>query len=256
MATTFNDAAEQYDVVRPGYPREMFDDLERLSGLRRGSRVLEVGCGTGQATQCLVERGYRVVCVDPGGALLGVAKRKLAGRPVEFIESRFEDWQSSGRFDAVASGTAWHWVDPLVAYTKAATAIKEDGFLALFWNLHPPPYTGFFEAVQRVYGTVVPEWGDPRGRPSLEQRINSISAEIESSGWFKEPIIRRYSWSRTYSKLDYLRLLDTYSDHRGLPENKKRRLYYGIARLIDEEYGGSVERPYLTALFVAGKAPR
>jgi len=257
MASTFDDAAELYDALRPGYPSKLYDDLAHLTGLRKGSNVLEVGCGTGQATLRFAERGYRVVCVDPGGGLVELARRKLAGYPVEFTVSRFEDWSPvAGDFDVVASGTAWHWVDPATGYSKASAALKEDGFIALFWNLHPTPYTGFFQAVQRVYGSAVPEWGDPRDRPSTEQRIRSISAEIEASGWFTEPTIRQYNWTRTYSKEDYLMLLDTYSDHRSLPSATKERLYRGVGHLIEEEYEGHVERPYLTALLVAQKASR
>ena len=47
LRETFEEAPERYDLVRPGYPEELFDDLERLAGLRPGSRVLELGCGTG-----------------------------------------------------------------------------------------------------------------------------------------------------------------------------------------------------------------
>jgi SAM-dependent methyltransferase len=253
MASTFDDAAEFYDAVRPGYPERLFDDIELLTGLRKGSSVLEVGCGTGQATVRFAERGYRVVCVDPGGALVEVARRKLAGHHVEFVTSRFEDWTLGGRFDVVASGTAWHWVDPTIGYTKAAAALKDDGFLALFWNLHPTPYTGFFEAVQSVYASAVPGWGDPRDRPSSEERIRSIGAEIEASGLFKAPVLRRYTWSRVYTREEYLGLLDTYSDHRSLPLVEKESLYSGISRVINE-YGGRVERPYLTALFVSRRA--
>jgi SAM-dependent methyltransferase len=256
MASTFDDAAESYDAVRPGYPQELFNDLAQLTGLIKGSRVLEVGCGTGQATLCFAERGYRVVCVDPGRALVEAARCKLAKYQVEFNVSRFEDWFPKCQFDAVASGTAWHWVNPDSGYPKAAASLKDGGFIALFWNLHPTPYTGFFEDVQRVYGSVVPEWGDPRGRPSAEDRIKSIRSGIVSSGLFTEPVIRRYTWSRTYSRQDYVRLLDTYSDHRLLPDDKKERLFQGIGHIIDEAYGGKVERPYLTALFVSRKLPR
>lgn len=52
----FNEAAELYDRVRPGYPPRLFDDLAELAGLGSGSRVLEIGCGTGQATVPLAER--------------------------------------------------------------------------------------------------------------------------------------------------------------------------------------------------------
>ena len=253
MSSVFDEAAELYDAMRPGYPDELFDDIAELTGLDAGSKVLEVGCGTGQATVSLAEKGYEVVCVDPGGSLVEVAWRKLEGYPFEFIVSRFEDWVLSGSFDLVASGTAWHWVEPEVGYGRAAAALGHGGFITLFWNLHPTPFTGFFVDVQSVYSRLVPEWGNPVERPSTAQRIEEESRSVEASGLFEKPVVRQYRWWRSYSRGDYIRLLDTYSDHRALPLGVRSRLYREVGYLIDEEYGGVVERPYLTALFVAHK---
>ncbi|MGH3993609.1 MAG: hypothetical protein ACRDSN_14250, partial [Pseudonocardiaceae bacterium] len=60
LRETFEEAPELYDRVRPGYPEELFDDLGRLVGLRPGSRVLEVGCGTGSGD--VVARAARLRC--------------------------------------------------------------------------------------------------------------------------------------------------------------------------------------------------
>jgi len=254
MANPFDEAAEAYDAVRPGYPAEMFDDIDGMTGLTPGSRVLEVGCGTGQATMELARRGYRVLCVEPGGSLRELAERRLRGYPVEFSPRRFEDWPLQvASFGLVASGTAWHWVDPALGFPKAAAALKPHGFVALFWNLHPTPYTGFFQAVQEVYGEVVPEWRGPAEMQTTDQRIAEIKRQICASGLFEEPTVKTYLWARTFSGHDYVRLPDTYSDHRALPEDRRTRLYAGIRSMIDERFGGSVERPYLTALFLARK---
>jgi len=255
MSSAFDEAAELYDAVRPGYPNELFDDIAKLTGLDAGSKVLEVGCGAGQATVGFAERSYKVVCVDPGGRLVEVARRKLEGYPVEFIVSRFEDWVPLENFDLVACGTAWHWVEPEVGYSRAAAALGHGGFIALFWNLHPTPFTGFFVDVQSVYNRVVPEWRNPGERPSTAQRIEEASRSVEASGLFEKPVVRQYRWKKNYSRDDYLRLLDTYSDHRALPMAVRSRLYREVGRLINEEYRGVVERPYLTALFVARKSP-
>jgi hypothetical protein len=40
LRTTFEEAPELYDRVRPGYPDELFDDLARLAGLRERVRGL------------------------------------------------------------------------------------------------------------------------------------------------------------------------------------------------------------------------
>jgi ubiquinone/menaquinone biosynthesis C-methylase UbiE len=49
-ARTFNGVAAAYDTYRSGYPSELFSDLIAFAKLRPNNRVLEVGCGSGQAT--------------------------------------------------------------------------------------------------------------------------------------------------------------------------------------------------------------
>ena len=52
------------DWARAGYPAELFRDLAALACIDPGCRVLEIGCGTGQATMPLAERGCEIVCVE------------------------------------------------------------------------------------------------------------------------------------------------------------------------------------------------
>ncbi|MBV9281092.1 MAG: class I SAM-dependent methyltransferase, partial [Chloroflexi bacterium] len=126
LRRTFDQAAELYDRARPGYPRELFDDLTELAGIGPGCRVLEIGCGTGQATVPLAERGCQIVAVELGADMAAVARRNLARfASVTVVVSAFEDWPlPAGPFDAVVSATAFHWIDPAVRVTKAADALR------------------------------------------------------------------------------------------------------------------------------------
>src|SRR5918912_2954256 len=95
LRATFEEVPELYDRARPLYPAELFDDLVSYAGLEPGSRVLEIGCGTGQATLPLAERGFEVVCVELGAGLAAVARRKLAGFPrLEVVNAVFEEWEA------------------------------------------------------------------------------------------------------------------------------------------------------------------
>jgi 16S rRNA A1518/A1519 N6-dimethyltransferase RsmA/KsgA/DIM1 with predicted DNA glycosylase/AP lyase activity len=62
---TFDEVGAQYDRYRPGYPDQLFDDLVSLSGISHDERVLEIGCGTGQATRALARRGFSMSCLEP-----------------------------------------------------------------------------------------------------------------------------------------------------------------------------------------------
>jgi SAM-dependent methyltransferase len=124
----FETIAEDYDRVRPGYPADLVDLA--CAGLGRGSRVLEVGCGTGKLTRDLAQRGFAVDAVDPGEGMVVVARR--AAPEASFHVARFEDLDlPPGAFDAACSATAFHWVDPRVGWAKVARLLRPGGTFAL-----------------------------------------------------------------------------------------------------------------------------
>lgn len=61
LKATFNQVALLYHQVRPRYPEVLFDDVVSLSEIPPGGRILQIGCGTGQATVPFARRGYRIL---------------------------------------------------------------------------------------------------------------------------------------------------------------------------------------------------
>lgn len=256
LRVTFNEAARLYDRARPGYPEALFDDVVSLSGIPPGGRILEIGCGTGQATLPLARRGYRILCVELGESLAAVARQNLAGYPqVEVRTGAFEEWPvEEGAFDLAVAATAFHWIDPAVAYAKAAQALRPGGAIALFWNLHVQcdPDQGFFEAVQEVYRREAPSLIRGDGLPLPPDEVSEpAKGEIENTGLFGEVTVRRYLWSLTYSAAGYAGVLNTYSNHRDLESVARERLLRGIADLIDTAFDGRIRKDYLTLLYIA-----
>lgn len=130
MRTTFDAVAEDYQRVRPTYPAEVFDDLVALARLSPGARLLEVGCGTGQATLPLAERGFNIVAVELGERMASLTRRRAVGFPaVHVLRGAFEDWEPAGadEFDAVVSFAAFHWVDPRLRYAKGGAPPHRGG---------------------------------------------------------------------------------------------------------------------------------
>lgn len=94
LRRTFDAAADRYQRARPDYPERLFDDLERLAGLRAGDRLLEIGRGTGTATLPLARRGYRILAVELGTRLAEQASRNLVPFPVAaVVHGSFDEWQ-------------------------------------------------------------------------------------------------------------------------------------------------------------------
>jgi SAM-dependent methyltransferase len=214
--------------------------------------VLEIGCGTGQATRPLAERGCEVVAVELGADLAAVARRELAGFPaVTVVTAAFEDWPLPDEpFDVVFAATSFHWVDPAVRVDKSADALRPGGTLATVATHHVAGGSAdFFVEVQECY-----ERFDPATPPGLRLQpaadIPEDRAEIEGSDRFAPPTFRRYEWELPYTTASYLDLLLTYSGHRALPEDARAALLDCIGRLVDR-HGGRIRKRYLTELRLA-----
>ncbi len=249
----FEQVPELYDRARPVYPPDVFDDIVTLAGLGEGARVLEIGCGTGQATLPLAERGFEVTCIELGEQLAAVARRKLAPfANVKIVNANFETWESVGeRFDAVVAFTAFHWLDPNVRYEKTAGVLDDGGALSIVDTRHVWPEGGdpFWAEVQEDYDAVAPDPNDEA--PPRPDAVGELSAEIQSSGRFENVAVRRHLWDVTYSADEYIAVLDTYSGHRTFDDDTRQQLYDRIRRRIAARPSGAVTKTYLATLNVA-----
>jgi len=254
LRATFTSVAREYEAMRPGYPEALFDDVMALTGLPPGGRCLEIGCGTGQATLPFARRGCRLLCLDIGAEMLAVAAEKLAAYPnVRFERISFEDWQPEPQpFDLVFSATAFHWIAPEVRYIKPAQVLKPGGALAIISNEHTRTEEGFFTESQRFYRQYHPAYRQPDSR-SAGEIVQAQALDVNRSGLYESVFTRTYPWRAVYSTSDYLRLLNTYSDHLAMPEANRSALYAALAGLIDNHYGGQVTKEYLAVLYIAQK---
>jgi SAM-dependent methyltransferase len=244
---TFNTVAAVYDAQRSGYPEALFDDISEMSHLEPGHGVLEIGCGTGQATAGFAARRLRVVAIDPGAALLALARQKFVEAPnVQFEIGSFEDWPLGERsFDVVAAAQSWHWIKPEVGFEKASRALSPGGHLAIFG--HTPRWSlEIVNALQPVYLRLAPEiWGPPAENWYLPE--GPISHLVAASGRFERPAHRNYTWGRQYSSETFAAYLGTRSDHLRLAKNRREALLSEVELALPNEVSARWE----TNLYVA-----
>ncbi|MBL0749881.1 class I SAM-dependent methyltransferase [Nocardioides baculatus] len=254
LAMTFDSAAERYQQARPDYPDSLFDSLVDLADLSPGDRLLEIGCATGKATIPLARRGFAITCVDPGPALVEVARRNLAAYPdVDVRHGRFEDVVPDGTaYDLVLAATSWHWLDPEIRYRRAWELLRPGGHLAFWSATHVFPEGGdpIFRELQDVYdeiGEGVPG-GAAYARPD---ELPDQRDEIEASGLFDDLQVRHVDWEVDYDAEGYLALLDTFSGHIAMEPWQRERLYGEIRRRLAERPDGLLRRGWGAVLHVA-----
>jgi len=102
----------------------------------RPSRVLELGAGTGNVTQQLLQRGHSVVAVENNPVMLEsmAAKGVRAGSKLTVLMESIDstDFDDRRNFDAaVAVNVAYALDDPLGCFRKVAGALRPGGIFAL-----------------------------------------------------------------------------------------------------------------------------
>ena len=113
----FGAQALDYDRYRPRYPEGVFDDILSSHPQSAGTEVIEIGAGTGIATESLVRRGVSVIAIEPSPEMAALTQAKLNGRGSVFV-GRFEGYAAPGAFQLVACFNAWHWLNPEIAVDR------------------------------------------------------------------------------------------------------------------------------------------
>jgi len=104
-----------------------------LSGaeLTKNSRVLEIGCGTGNFTEIFAATGARILAVDISLDLLQKAgQRNLPSDRVTFHQKRFEDCDVDGPFDAIIGSSILHHLDIDLAIPRIKSLLKGGGTIS------------------------------------------------------------------------------------------------------------------------------
>lgn len=253
LRDTFDQSAERYQQARPSYPERLFDDLVEIARIGERDPVLEIGCGSGKATQPMLARGFRVVCVELGAQLAAVARRELAGLAVQVHQGSFEAFEAPpGSFALVYAATAWHWLDPEIRYRKAHALLRPQGHLAFWSALHafPDGFDPFFTEIQAVYDAIG-EGHDSPWPPPQPETISDESATIRATGLFTGVTVRRYGWEQLYTADEYIALLNTFSSHIAMPPERREHLYREIRKRINLRADRRVRRHWYSILHVA-----
>jgi SAM-dependent methyltransferase len=254
LKRTFNEVAGLYNEIRPRYPDALFEKLIELLDLQPRSRLLEIGPGTGQATRPLAKKGFEITAIELGADLAEVARYELQDyKNVQIITGAFEEIPLPERsFDLVFAATAFHWIEPSVRFRKAHNLLKNGGHLAIIHTYHTSDEKGdaFLYASQPIYDKY--DFTDKHIRPEFPRDKDLKPTEIDES-LFSLKYFQSFPVVITYNAKQFVKLLNTYSNHLVASQPVQQAFYGEMEALINEEFQGIVEKHFSMALTIAEK---
>jgi len=213
------------------------------------SRAIEIGAGTGKATVPFLNAGYDVTAVEIGKNMVDFLNGRFAdNKNFSVINDSFENAVFENEsYDIIYAATAFHWVDAEIGCPKALRLLKKGGTFALFrYNHQPSEGESLYEEIQACYERHYNRYYTKKKKPVRKSHADFLKpSEIYTS--FRFDGMEQYGFSQTamkfyeatlkYSADDYISLLDTYSDHRALPEENRKNLYADVRNVIIKHGG-------------------
>lgn len=253
--TSFDGDAVAYDGGRPPHPAWVFERLAAQCALGEGTRVLEVGPGTGQVTVPITALGAQVTAVELGANLAERLQANTAGLAVEVVVGDFETipLPRPGQFDLAVSANAFHWLDPVPALGRFADALRPGGWLALWWNVFRDPDRPdpFSEAIQPVYRELIATGGRSAGAMPYALRHDTVRADIGAAERFGPVSVEDRRSELSFTPQQVRAMFATYSEWRAQPETRRAEALDRIESIARDQFGGVVSRPRRTVLYLA-----
>lgn len=224
---------EEFDQWRPKYCPEAFEDIIRYAGLKPGKRVLEIGPGTGQATEPLLKTGCDYVGIELGEHLYHFTKKKFAHYPnCQLINGDFGTYDfTDQKFDMIFSAATIQWIPEEIAFGRSYKMLNPVGCLVMIANIGNDSVRNSKKLLaekQAVY--------DAYFTPEIPYTCKINKANVVNYGF--GPIeISNYEYDTDMTADEFVSFTMTHCDHITLKEPNRTLFMEGLRTVIENNGG-------------------
>ena len=241
----FDTIPEKFDTYRPRYCDALFADLIAYAGLVPGKAALEVGPGTGQATEPILKTGCSYLAIELGDNFTKFMTNKFKGYPnFQIVNADFETYDfGRERFDLVFSAAAFQWIPEKIGYPKAFDILKSGGTFAMFLGNGGVPA----EPLKSLCDEVYRKYFFPEIKYTCE-----LDYDARGKYGFIDLERREYKSFREMNADEFVAMRGTHSDHLTLQEPYKSKVFDGL-RAIVLNNGNTIKLNDVYTLYLARK---
>ena len=231
----FDTIPEQFDKYRPRYSRELFEYLINYAKIGPEKKVLEIGPGTGQATDPILQTGCDYNAIELGEHLYAKMQEKYSRLPnFHIVNDDFITYDFKlQRFDLIYSAATIQWIPEEIAFTKTFELLKPGGVLAMMLTRedYMTPNEDLYAKIQRLY--------DRYYKPEIPYTHGSFKYDSAPNYGFADFERREFRGRRVMDQDEYVAYCGTHCDHIVIPEPYKTAFFEGLRKVVAEN-GGKV----------------
>ncbi len=231
----FDIIPDQFDKYRPKYSDELFSSLIDYAKVGPGTRVLEIGPGTGQATDPILRTGCEYHAIELGEHLYRKMKEKYGDLPNfhivndDFITHDFGE----EKYDLIYSAATIQWIPEEIAYPKIFSLLKPGGVLAMM--LTSSEYKSndevLYEKIQKLY--------DEYFKPDIPYTHGGFRYTAAPEYGYTDVEKHEFFGKRTMNAEEYVAFSGTHCTHIVIPDSIRETFFEKLHDAV-EEAGGKV----------------
>ena len=224
----FDTIPEKFDKFRPRYSKDLFDALIEYAKIGKDRSVLEIGPGTGQATDPILNTGCDYNAIELGEHLYEKMKEKFGQYENfhivndDFITHDFKD----RKFDMIYSATTIQWIPEDIAFSKTFDLLKPGGTLAMMFTLSDYKSTNeeLYSDIQKVY--------DEYFKPETPYTHGGFRYENAPEYGYVDFERREFYGKREMTAEEYVMFSGTHCDHMVIPEPYNTKFFEGLKNAV------------------------
>lgn len=245
----FNDKVvpQDFDKLRFRYCDELFADIISYSNLDITKSALEIGPGTGQATEPILKSGCLYLAVELGENFTEAMKSKFNSYiNFDIVNADFETYNfGKNRFDLVYSAATIQWIPENIAFPKIYNILKNNGTLAMFMTHsdYRTPNEALYDKIQQVYTQFFQPEIPYTKRFNYNNAVNYGFVEFNRQEYYQKV---------EFTADEYISFISIHADHLTLKEPYRTKFFNGIREAI-LSFGNKITLNNTIILYLARK---
>lgn len=238
--------SEEFDKWRTRYCDECFADVIEHAKLDAGKTALEIGPGTGQATEPILKTGCSYLAIELGENFTEAMKNRFDSYAnFQIVNADFETYDfRDNQFDLVYSAATIQWIPEEIGFPKVFKLLKSGGTFAMMFTLTDDKRNEALHfKIQEIY--------DKYFHPEIEYTCHLEYDNVKNYG-FTDYECRQYHETRVYNADEYISYISIHAPHLTLQEPHKSKFYKGIRDAI-LSFGNKITLHDTIVLYLARK---
>ncbi len=223
----FDTIPEKFDKWRVRYNPALFDYIIKATGLGTGKSCLEIGPGTGQASDFAIQSGADYLAIELGSHLADKMREKYSSYPnFHIVNDDFETHDFEGKkFDLIYSAATIQWIKEDVAYSRVYELLKDGGYLAmcLMRSEYKSENPELYEEIQKVYDECF-DTDQP-----YDQHFDYMNGGSYGLTFIEE---KSFPGRREYTAEEHEEYMGTHSTHIAIKEESRTPFFNGVREAI------------------------